>query len=72
MLSDMPVESRAKYGDSVDWEDAGNEFATALGGESSSIRRSSTSDVAAQSADDTVDASIFGEAGSTARYLGRS
>jgi hypothetical protein len=71
--NDMPFENRNKYGgDSVDWEDSADEFAAALGGHSDSGRRSRTSDSAAQSTDDTVDTSIFGEAGSPGKYLGRS
>jgi hypothetical protein len=69
--NEMPFESGKKYGGEVDWDGGADEFVAALGGHSNSSRSVGSANAAAQSADDTVDASIFGEAGNTAKYLGR-
>ena len=72
MLSgDMPFESRNKYGGEVDWDGGADEFVGALDGDPNVSGRPGGAAVAPQPTDDSVDESVFREAGNQSKYLGR-
>ena len=69
-MVDMPIESRHKYGIVDEWEEAGDEFATALGGGRDG-GRTRAPNVAASPADDEVDAEFLRQAGRPDAHYGR-
>ena len=71
-MVDLPVESRYKYGRMDDWEEASDEFATALaGGDRGNGSGARRTNVATSPADDEVDAEFLRQAGRPDAHYGR-